>query len=502
LVAPLQVGSGGEKRPVASGASVIRSIVTWPAPRAFAGTFMTEHSNLRRLASTATLVRTALIVPIILGLGYYYVAGALEHAATVNTFKARGDQSAYLAEAKLVYDNWHGRNDPPIIQPRNRMPLYPAYLAARYDPRWSDPEFFEHAKRHSVQLSVALLAILGIVVTRLLPALPAANLILILAFGVYVFKAGYTQSELIFYTLNFLTFIALWHLVESRTPRKMLACAILGGVLAALAHLTKAAMLPLAVVFIVVYAIDGLVRSARARRLGPAASHLAGCLLFAASFLVVLLPYLANSKRVHGQYFYNLNTSALIWYDNYPQASVAILSYGPDGWPPGRRSERPGPLKYWREHTAGQILARFENGFRDMVIASYRTFWYLKFVAIYVVSAAMLTAFAWPAVAAIVKRHAAAAAFVLSYAAVYLPAVAFYEPISGTGTTRFLLAHIPPLLFVLSMLFEAPALKERRWTVASVAIGLPHLHLALLLTIGLDLTFTLWPRLMTTYGGF
>jgi hypothetical protein len=38
--------------------------------------------------------------------------------------------------------------------------------------------------------------------------------------------------------------------------------------------------------------------------------------------------------------------------------------------------------------------------------------------------------------------------------------------------------------------------------VAGVDVGLPHLHLALLLTISLDLTFTLWPRLMTTYGGF
>ena len=463
---------------------------------------MTEHSKPGRLAASVTVLRTVLLVLVVLGLGSYYVAGATEHAAAVNTFKARGDQSAYLAEAKLIYDNWHGRNDPPIVQPRNRMPLYPAYLAARYDPQWSDPEFFEHAKRHSVQLSVVLLAILAVVIARHLPMLPAANLILILAFGYYVFKAGYTQSELLFYTLNFLTFIALWHLLESRTPRTMLVYSILGGTLAALGHLTKAAMLPLAVVLLVVYASDGVVRSARARRLGPAAWRLAGCLLFAASFLVVLLPYLANSKRVHGQYFYNLNTSALIWYDNYPQASVAILSYGPDGWPPGRRSERPGPLKYWREHTIGQILTRFENGFRDMVIGSYRTFWYLKFVAIYVFSAAMLIAFAWRPVAATVKRHATLSAFVVLYAAVYVPAVAFYEPTSGTGTTRFLLAHVAPLLFVLSMFFESPSLKDRRWTVAGVDVGLPHLHLALLATIGLDLTFTLWPRLMTTYGGF
>jgi hypothetical protein len=64
------------------------------------------------------------------------------------------------------------------------------------------------------------------------------------------------------------------------------------------------------------------------------------------------------------------------------------------------------------------------------------------------------------------------------------------------------LAHIPPLLFVLSMFLESPSLKERHWRVAGVDVGLAHLQLAVLLTIGLDLTFTLWPRLMTTYGGF
>jgi hypothetical protein len=70
-----------------------------------------------------------------------------------------------------------------------------------------DWEFFDAAKTASVYLSLALLVVRGVVFFRLLPALPAANLLGVIAFGYYVFKAGYTQSELLFYTLHLLTVI-------------------------------------------------------------------------------------------------------------------------------------------------------------------------------------------------------------------------------------------------------------------------------------------------------
>jgi hypothetical protein len=102
----------------------------------------------------------------------------------------------------------------------------------------------------------------------------------------------------------------------------------------------------------------------------------------------------------------------------------------------------------------------------------------------------------------LIQRHAALAAFVSLYAIVYLPAVAFYEPISGTGTTRFLLAHVAPLLFLLSRFVQSPAFAADRWRIGRLTVGVEHMQVLVLLTIGLDLTFTLWPRVMTTYGGF
>jgi hypothetical protein len=433
----------------------------------------------------------------VIGLGWYYYTGAIEHARRQNTFKARGDQSAYLYEAQIIYRNWHGLNDPPILQPRNRMPLYPAFHAVFYDPRWSDAEFFDIAKMRSVYLSLALLAVIAALAFRHLPPLPAANFVLTVAFGYFVFKAAYVQSELLFYTLNFATFVAMWQVLTTRDRRRTVLYSVAAGILAALAHLTKASMLPLAIIFLLVLALREIASISAFRRPWRAAA----IALFAVSFLGVLYPYISNSKRVNRQYFYNLNTSLLMWYDNYAQASVEILKYGPDGWPQVRASERPGPLKYWRDHTVGQIAARFANGFRDIAVRAYTTYWFLKFVVMYVAFAAFLVVARWTTVAPLVRRHAALVLFLMLYAAVYLPSIAFYEPISGTGTARFMLAHVAPLLFALSMLLAHPALLHAPLSTGK-GVSPVHFHMLVAILWAMDLTFILWPRLMTTYGGF
>ena len=194
----------------------------------------------------------AAVFVLAIGLGSFYYLAASAHARTVNTSKARGDQSAYLGEAQLVYRNWTGANDPPVLQPRNRMPLYPSFLAALYDPAWSDDEFFVHAKTQSIVLSLLLMAVVGLILWRSLPPLLAVNLFLIVAFGSFVFRAGYVQSELLFDTLNFATFVAMWRLFRVSSPRAGIGWGMSAGVLAALAQLTKASMLPLVVMFLIV----------------------------------------------------------------------------------------------------------------------------------------------------------------------------------------------------------------------------------------------------------
>ncbi len=432
---------------------------------------------------------------VIAALSGFYLAAAGAHARRVNTFKARGDQSGYLWDAENVYANWHGRQPPVVIGERNRMPLYAGYLALFYSPSMSDDEFFEIAKRWNIYLSLVLLAALGLVFARFLPEPAAANLLLVVAFGYFVFKAGYAQAELLFYVLFFLAFLCMVRVLagDPRTPSALVQAAGAGG-FAALAHLTKAALLPLIVIFVMVAALWSL-RSPR-RLLAP--------VIMLAVFLAVLSPYLTTNKRVFGRYFYNVNTTFYMWYDDWPQASVGTIKHGDGvGWPAMPREELPGAGRYWREHSLGQIADRIGAGLADMVVRSYATFWYLKYVVLYTAFLLALAARHPRELVRLCRAHAPLTAFLALYAATYLLAIAFYAPVSGTGTTRFLLGHILPLLFTLSLLFVRAPFADTVWGAGSPLRVTPrHFHLLVSVMMGFDLVFVIWPRLMTTYGGF
>ncbi|MCM3878799.1 MAG: hypothetical protein ND807_01710 [Vicinamibacterales bacterium] len=447
---------------------------------------------------TSPVLRVALFT----ALAVFYVAAASEHARTVNTFKARGDQSGYLWDAQNMYSNWHGANPPILIGERNRMPLYAAFLAAFWSPEMSNDDFFTRAKTWNIYLSVALLAVLAIVFARCLPPLPATNLTLVVAFGYFIFKAGYTQSELLFYTLFFLAFLAFWDILTRRgTLRGTLVRAVAAGALAALAHLTKAALLPLVAIFICVCTVDVL----RGVRIDPRASmmKLVTVLMAGLAFLLVLSPYIRENKRAFGHYFYNVNTTFYMWYDDWPQASVGTIKHGDGvGWPTMPAEDLPSPSRYWREHTVRQIAARVGGGTWDMLDRSYKTYWYFKYLALYLACALWLAIGRRAELRDMIGRHRAAALFLALYAATYGLGIAFYAPVSGTGTTRFLIAHLTPLFFVLSVFLTTRAVEDSAWRVAGTRVTLQHFHLLVLASLGFDIAFVIWPRLMTTYGGF
>ena len=447
------------------------------------------------------------------GLAWFYVLGATAHARIVNNFKARGDQSGYLGDAEHVYANWHGQTPQMLIGERNRMPLYAAYLALFYDPHLSDPEFFDVAKTWNIRLSLGLLALLCAIVSWYLPPLISTNLTLIVAFGYFVFKAGYAQSELLFYFLFFATFLVCCHLLADRGRVTGLLLGGLAGILAALAHLTKAAMLPFVGIVLAVYGIREVVHLVRLIR-HPAADltrdvltrlvwKSAAALAMVACFLGVLYPYISTNKRVFGQYFYNVNTNFYMWYNDWPEASVGTHLHGDGvGWPTMPPDQIPSARHYWETHTAGEIVDRLAGGFEDMVSRSYQTYWYLKYVALYVAFALAVILANRRAFARMIHEHAPLCLFMLLYAVVYLLAIAFYAPTSGTGTTRYLLAHVAPLMFVLSYFFAKEPFQTTQWRLGGIVVTPNHFHLVVSAMIGLDLIFTLWPRLMTTYGGF
>ena len=95
------------------------------------------------------------------------------------------------------------------------------------------------------------------------------------------------------------------------------------GALFALAHFTKASALPALLLFASSYGVLFLCHAIR-RELAPALTRdlILRALLPVAVFLVLLSPYLLESKAKYGSYFYNVNTTFYIWYDSWTEAKA------------------------------------------------------------------------------------------------------------------------------------------------------------------------------------
>ncbi len=452
------------------------------------------------------LVRLAIVAAVV-GLVVFYHAGATEHARMVNTERTRADQSGYLWDAVAIHTDRHG-GPSTLIGERNRMPVYPWLLSWLYDPAMTPDQFFAVAKAWNIRASLILLAAFAAIAFRRLPPLVATNFVLSVAFGYYMFKAGYAQVELLFYFLQFATFLACCALLRSDGPKRTIAIAVLAGVLAALSHLSKAAMLPFAGLVLLVCGLRALAPVVRPRDYPDGATRrlaitrAGAALVFVATFLLVLSPYLLNSKKHFGHYFYNVNSTFYVWYDDWPAASMGTYRDGDGvGWPTTPPDRIPSARTYLRDHTAGQIARRLYNGFAEMIAVSYTRLWYFKLTLMYGALALLLIVRGWRPFVAMVREAPAVFGFVGLYAVVYSAAVAFYQPISGTSL-RMLLAHLAPFLFAVSALSAHAQFRDLTWTVAGVTVSSRHFHLLLLVTILLDVVFVQWGRLMSQFAGY
>ena len=147
-------------------------------------------------------------------------------------------------------------------------------------------------------------------------------------------------------------------------------------------------------------------------------------------------------------------------------------------------------------------MARLDSGLRDMAIKSYQMFGYLPYLMAYLAMLGAVLATRWTVVSRMLREHARLAVFVAAYGVIYLLAIAFYYPTSGTGTGRFLLAHLTPLFFAISVLCSNQRLRNTSWSLAGLRVGVQQFNLLVFGLLVLDVVFRLWPRLMTTYGGF
>jgi hypothetical protein len=200
------------------------------------------------------------------------------------------------------------------------MPGYPFILALFYKPGMSDADFFELGKTVNIWLSLALLLLLFFFLRKYLSLLTTALLIAIAAFSLYIFKAPYIQAESVYYFLALVGFV----LVVRMLIHPNVKLAVAAGVVLGLAHLTKASVLPGLLLFAALFVLKeifNVIRLVRAREfsresLKPKLVHLGILALFFACFLAVIFPYIRSMKQRFGHYFYNVNTTFYIWYDD------------------------------------------------------------------------------------------------------------------------------------------------------------------------------------------
>jgi hypothetical protein len=134
--------------------------------------------------------RLFLVGGVLPGLLLLYWYGAEGQLLFYNLDMGATDQSAYMEYARLLRES--GYSYPGDF---NRMPLYPFLLSLLLRPGMQDPKFFLAAKYFNLFLSLLLLAGLAALFYRRFPRLHALNLILIVAFTVFIYKAGWVQRN-------------------------------------------------------------------------------------------------------------------------------------------------------------------------------------------------------------------------------------------------------------------------------------------------------------------
>src|SRR5438874_644319 len=155
-----------------------------------------------------------------------------------------GDQDAYLGYARHLYESNYT-----VVEDRNRMPVYPFLLSLIYRPGMTEAEFLVRAQTFTVNLSIVLLFLLFLILRRFFLPLQSVGLLAATGFGVFLYRAGKAQAELLFYFISFCAFVLLLQMFAK--PRWWLA--LLAGAVIGLAHLTKASVVPALVLWVVAF---------------------------------------------------------------------------------------------------------------------------------------------------------------------------------------------------------------------------------------------------------
>ncbi len=389
--------------------------------------------------------RALAVAALLLAAGAAYLWGTHAHARRLNIYPDGWDQGPVLSEAIAMRSTNYA-----VVTNRNQMPLYPFYLSWFATPEQEPASFFEKAKSVSIGLSVALLAVLFVVLWWRLPTHAALNIFLITMFTVFLFKAPYCQADLLYYTLSFLAFLFM----RDAVARQSWLAAFSVGLFSSLAWLSKASNLPVFALYLLFLAIRAadffrLKNPERARR------AIIALAISATVFLIALRPYLVTNRKMFGSFFYNVNSSFNVWHDSWADVKAHRQRIDEAGLSLFElpSSERMGPGRYLSTHSAGQIGKRFGLGAVETILVAAMSFGYFEYAMGYLLLLALLLV--WKRREA--AREAAAHPFTVAFTVLFFIGgfllCAFYVPIAPGP--RFALALFLPFMFTAAVASDA-----------------------------------------------
>lgn len=430
---------------------------------------MPQIANFQRAAGAAF---TAALVLICLA--------AYLHIAQTQSIKNRDmrwtDQRSYMDAAIKVYETRFA-----YTGDRNRMPLYLFIQALFYSPELSPEEFFQQGKRLNIVLSLICIAALGFVFFSRFSRLYAAYAMLLIALVVFAIKSPFFQTELLFYTLFGLTFMLSIDTIKAPNKYKTVAL----GAMFALCQYTKASAMPGLFIFAASYGVLALMKLAkRGLKANCAANILFSAAMPIFVFLLLLSPYLLESKERYGTYFYNVNTTFYLWYDSWDEAYSGTYEAGDlFGWPDLPDDEIPSLSKYLEEHTAQDIVDRFVNGVFLMVKSACvidhpfnYAYGYCSQVAFgLVVLAGSLILIKKNGRVPFSNQSRQAVLYACLFFVVYFAAYAWYMPIINFRGARTVLSLLIPLIWTIGLIVHHPHILSLKVSIRERDINLLHL---------------------------
>jgi len=453
--------------------------------------------------TAARSLRTFIVVVLYLAIGMLYWHGAMEQLLYVNTDMRSTDQGAYMNYARRMHDSGYT-----VMGNRNRMPVYPFLQSLFYSTDMDTKTFFMNGKTINLALSLFLLACLAMIFNHFFDRLHAFNLLLIVAFSVFIFKAGWFQAELLFYFLNFCLFLLFWRLLKKTSWQ----LAVLTGIVAGLAHLTKASILPGLIIFLVSAGAKWGWIAIRKRKyssddvVSREFSHfetyypLFAIVIVASCFLITVFPYINDSKRVFGHYFYNVNSTFYIWYDSWDQAKHGTRAHGDRiGWPNMPADKVPSMSKYFREHSLREATRRLVEGAREVMKGVVHSYGYFKYCVIYLSFLVLVMASYRQKICRGFSENIFLYFFLASYFGCYCLLYFWYAPI--VSGNRLILSLFVPLMFTISYGLQA-LLRSSEVEIGGRCVGtLTVFNSAILLLVLVDIYEVLTQRVTTLVGG-